>query len=72
MWGIEMSRLEVRERERLVNRVVLCGMVGLVMALVVATVMVYEESSADHPQPAGTPHDRGRLHAETTAEQPSQ
>ncbi len=67
-----MSRLELRERERLVTTVVLCSVVGLIMALVVATVMVYEESSADHPQPAGTPHDPGQLHAETTAEQPSQ
>ena len=60
--------MDMRERERLINTVILCGMVGLILALAVATVMVYEESSADHPQPAGTPHDRGQLHAETTTE----
>ena len=70
MWGIEMSRLEVRERERLVNTLVLCGVVGLVMALAVATVMVYEESSSAYPQSAGTPDDRGQTHTETTTERP--
>lgn len=41
-----MSRLDVKERERLANTLVLCSLVGLVMALAVATVMVYEESSS--------------------------
>lgn len=63
-----MSALDVRERERLVNTVVLCSMVGLIMALAVATVMIYEEASSDRPQSAGTPSERGQLHAETPTE----
>ena len=70
VWVIEMSRLEMRERERRANTVVLCGVVGLVMALAVATIMVYLRSSADHPQTARTPNDRAQLPTETTTERP--
>ncbi len=70
MWGIEMSRLEMRERERLVNTVVLCSVVGLVLALAVATVVVYDEPSADRPQTARTSNDRAQPPTESTMERP--
>lgn len=46
-----MTPQELRERERLINTIIFCGMVGLILALAVATAMVYEESSADDLQP---------------------
>jgi len=70
VWAIEMSRLDMMEAERTVKTVVLCIMVGLLMGLLVATVIVYEEASPDHPQTAGIPKDRAPQLAETTTRRP--
>ena len=61
-----MSRVDVRERERLLNTVLLCSMVGLIVALAVATLLVYEESPADRSQKAAAPKERGQRHLEQT------
>ncbi len=58
MWAIEMSPLEERERERLVKTAVLWSSVGILMALAVATVLVYEEAPVDRHQTAAIPNDR--------------
>lgn len=45
-----MSRLDLIEAEGRIKTVTLCTMGGLLLGLVVATVIVYEESSIDPPQ----------------------
>ena len=42
-----MSRLDGREAERTLNTILLCGMGGLLMGLVGATVLIYLESEPD-------------------------
>ena len=70
MWAIEMSTVEMKERERLINTVVLCGGLGLLMAIAVATVLVYEESPAERLKPAKISNDRGQLQAEERTTEP--
>lgn len=70
MWAIEMSRRGTKDRERFVNTVVLWGLLGLVMALAVATGIAYEGSASDHPQPGGTPEDRGQPRPAADRERP--
>lgn len=45
-------------------------LVGLIMALGLATVLVYKEPLFDRHQSAGMPHDRAQLQAATTTERP--
>ena len=70
MWAIEMSTVEMKERERHINTVVLCGGLGLLMAIAVATVLVYEESPAERLQPARISNDREQLQAEEKTTDP--
>lgn len=53
-----MSRYEWRETEHTLNTVVLCGMVGLLVGLVGATVLVYTGSEPEADQPSRQAHDQ--------------
>ena len=48
-----MSRLDGREAEPTLNTILLCGMGGLLMGLVGATVLIYMESEPDTDEVSG-------------------